>query len=791
MSLSHQVPLEDALKLAAQYHQQNNLVLADRTYRDILKAAPDQFDALHYLSIVCYQRGKMDEAVRLIAHAADVMDKEHHTARFWNNYAVMMAETGNTERAMEGWDRAFAIDPGFIDALSSKAHALWNLQQYEEAEALCRRALAIQPDFFDAQLNLGNALASQSRHEEAIEIWRAITVSKPFHAQAWNNIGNALRELGRLKDSEEACRQALALDPKLVYAMNNLGNVLRDQGRPQEAEEYFRKAVSLKPDYAEAQNNLGVTLIDQQRFEEAATAIRYAIAFKPDYGDAHGNLCLALLELGEIEEAQEHAQKAILLKPRSAQAYAELSDVLFAADHIDEAEAALEEALKLEPDSPRFYLKLATVLERANRVEDSLEAIDKAVALNPEMPEAYLRKGITYFLSNRLEEARKAVSHAIELKPDLALGYATLGEICQSEGKTEESETLIRQGLAISKDLPSLYYSLGKVKKYKADDEDFHDLCALINGAERKGTQYCISLYFALAKAYEDVGDYKQAFAYLKKGNDAKRRTISYSRELNSEGFVQIKTAYNPQSIRMFEGKGCTSDLPVFIVGMPRSGTTLTEQIISSHPDVYGAGELIELTLAERAVGQLTPDNAAQLGQAYVDMIRKLDPSGKAKRITDKMPGNFSRLGEIACTMPNARIIHCRRDPIDTCLSCYKQLFARGQYWSYNLDELADQYHMYEDLMDHWRAVLPGRFIEIDYEETVTDLESVARRLIDYIGLPWDEACLKPHEQKRAVLTASKMQVIKPVYTSSVKSWARYEEELQPLIRKLKPELAA
>jgi len=651
----------------------------------------------------------------------------------------------------------------------------------------CQCPLAIKPDFLDAQLNLGNALADQGKHEEAISVWQTILADKPDYAQAWNNIGNALRELGRLKESEEACRKAVALDPKMVFAMNNLGNVLRDQGNPEEAETLFRKAISLKPDYAEAQNNLGVCLIDQQRYEEAATALRYAIAFRPDYGDAHGNLCLALLELGEIDDAQDHAQRAIMLKPKSAQAYAELSDVLFAADRMDEAQMALEEALLLSPESPRVYLKLSAVLERANRIEEALEAIDKAVALNPEMPEAYLRKGMVYFLTNRLGEARAAVLHAIDMKPDMALAYATMAEICQSEGKTEESIEYIRKGLTITKTLPSLYYALGKAKKYKAqDDEDLIDLCALLNDAERKGTQYMISLYFALSKAYEDIGDHKQSFAYLKMGNDAKRRTISYSTPLSREGYGQIKAAYTKDAIKSFEGLGYDSDIPVFIIGMPRSGTTLTEQIISSHPSVYGAGELVELSLTERQMGLLTTENAHEFGKTYVDMIKRLDPTGNAKRITDKMPGNYARLGEIVCTMPNAKIIHCRRDPIDTCLSCYKQLFARGQYWSYNLEELADQYKMYEDIMAHWRTVLPGRFIEVDYEETVNNLEGVARRLIDYIELPWDEACLKPHEQKRAVLTASKMQVIKPVYTSSVQSWKKYEDELQPLIERLR-----
>ncbi|MFN3826029.1 MAG: tetratricopeptide repeat protein [Micavibrio sp.] len=789
MSVSNEVPLEDALNIAAQYHRQNNLVLADRTYRDILKVVPDHFEALHNLAIVSYQRGRLDEAAQQIAKAHKSGGGTCQEPRFWNNYAVMMAETRHIQEAMKAWDKALDLDPDFIDALSSKAHALWQAGAYEESENLCRKALALDPSLADARLNLGNALIAQGKREEALEVWHEVARQHPQFAQPWNNIGNALREAGRLTEAEEACRKALALDPKLVFAMNNLGNVLRDLGKSKEAEELFRKAVSLKPDYAEAQNNLGVALLDQHRFEEAATAIRYAIAFKSDYGDAHGNLCLALLELGEIEDAQEHAQKAVLLKPKSAQAYAELADVLFAADRMDEAEVALEEALALEPDTPRFYLKLATVMERANRIDDALAAIDKAVELNPEMPEAYLRQGVTYFLSNRIEEAQNSIRKAVDLKPDLAIAYATLAEIAQAEGDIEGSVEMIRQGLAISKDMPTLFYSLGKAIKFTPDSDDFRDLCALEEGAEKKGTQYCISLYFALANAYENIGDYKQSFIYLKKGNDTKRRTISYSRDMNAEGFAHIKNTYTLESIRQFEGKGCTSDVPVFIVGMPRSGTTLTEQIISSHPQVFGAGELMDLAMTEQKAGYLYPENADKFGQIYVDMIKARDPhqgtAQAALRITDKMPGNYSRIGEIICTLPNAKIIHCRRDPVDTCLSCYKQLFARGQYWSYNLEELAAQYKLYEDLMDYWRQIVPDRFIEVEYEETVNNLEAVARRMIDYIGLPWDDACLRPHEQKRTVLTASKMQVIKPVYKTSVKSWQRYEEELQPLIQAL------
>ena len=296
---------------------------------------------------------------------------------------------------------------------------------------------------------------------------------------------------------------------------------------------------------------------------------------------------------------------------------------------------------------------------------------------------------------------------------------------------------------------------------------------------------------FSMFKAYENIKDYDKAFEYLKEANDSKRKEVSFNPDNAHSKVSKLKAQNAPHILESRAGKGYEeSDLAVFIVGMPRSGTTLTEQIISSHPLVYGAGELSELGKAMRKNGFLDDDNAHDIGEEYIKSIRALCPDEKIIRITDKMPGNYQNIGVIASTLPNAKIIHCRRNPVDTCLSCYKQNFAVGQYWSYDLEELADEYLRYLEIMEYWRETLPEKFIEIDYEETVTNTEVQARKLIDYIGLEWDEACLEPHKQKRVVLTASKAQVTKPVYTSSVQGWKRYEKQLQPLVRKLLPEEA-
>ena len=352
-------------------------------------------------------------------------------------------------------------------------------------------------------------------------------------------------------------------------------------------------------------------------------------------------------------------------------------------------------------------------------------------------------------------------------------------------GEVDKANEYVEKVRETAPNHPGIFLTLSKSKEMKEGDPDFQKMVELAENSERLGLEQASGLHFSLFSAYESIGDYDKAFEHLMKGNEFKRRYIPYDRERQIDSFHIIARNFSKDRLDELSENGYESDLPVFILGMPRSGTTLTEQIISSHPDAYGAGELMEIASTDAEFGPFKKETAAKRGEWYINRTKEKDPSGKAKRITDKMPGNFAHMGKIVTMLPDAKIIHTRRNPIDTCLSCFKQNFARGQYWSYNLAELGEYYNLYLDLMAHWEEVLGDRFISIDYEETVNDLEPQARMLIDYIGLPWDDACLEPHKQKRAVLTASKMQVTKPVYKTSVKSWQRYEKQLQPLIDSL------
>lgn len=779
-----QVSLEEAMLLAQQHHQAGNLMVADRTYRDVLNAVPDYFPALHYLSIVCYQRGHLEEALELCEKAVKANPEDALTQA---NYAIMLAESDRCEEAVPIFEKALTMAGGdTAQNRSNFSHTLWLLDRFEESEAQARKAVEMDAAFPDGLLNLGNALEAQGDREGAIEYWKKVLEVAPAYFKALNNLGYALNMVGKSIEAEDYCRRALALNPEYPEAWNNLGNALYAQGKIEDAEQAYRQTTNFKPDFYQAQNNLAVVLLAQGRFPEAAAAARYAISFARDYADAYSTLSLAQRAQGDMNSAEESINQALKLLPDKPELLLDYADLLLLMDRLDDAKETVDKAMALDPDTPQAYAKLADVTELMGDVDKALEYVEKGIALNPDYLEFYVRKAQINHINNDLPQAIEAIDKALEMAPRNIQVMAVKADILQSLGKMDEALALTREALDINPDVPNLYAGLAKIKKFTTDDVDFKRMKELAKKGEQLGYFQLSGLNYALFSAYEQVGQYKKAFDCLLAASAAKRKSLPYNSAVSEAQYAHIKETHPKGFEKKFAGKGCDSDIPVLIVGMPRSGTTLTEQIISAHPAVFGAGELPYLSQTLRQNPDMSPAQAKEIGEEYMRLLKTRDESGKALRITDKMPGNFTRIGDVICALPHAKIIHCRRNPIDTCLSCLKQNFARGQYWSYSLEELAAEYRRYADLMQYWRETLPeGSFIEINYEDTVNDLETQARRLIDYVGLDWDDACLAPHKNKRAVLTASKSQVIKPVYKSSVKGWKRYEKQLQPLIEGL------
>lgn len=776
-----QVTLEEALRLAQGHHRTGNYILAERTYRDILFAVPDHYPTTHFLGILLFQSGNLDQAAVYLQKA---VESEPENPDCWNNYGAVLTQKKDYEESLEALNKALSLKADHRDALNNKAFVLWSLERYEEAVTAAQTLLEHDPNNVNALGNLGMALARLEKYGKAIEIWMKASELSPEDASIWTNWGNTLREMGRVAASEAPCRKALELAPKNPEALNNLANTCRDLGELDKAIELYREATDLKPEFYQAHNNLAIALLDKDDYKAAVVAARYAVAFKKDFAEGYSNLGKALSGLGEYNQAHMVAQRAVHLNPDSADSYLDLADVLLRADRLDDGDAALQEALKRDPSSARCYMKISEVKDLTNDVEGAVEAIDKALELSPDMPVLMIKKARILSTSGHVPESLAILDKVIKSTPSLLAAKQLKAEVLISINENDEARKIVEGIIAADDRMPGPYFTLNNIKKFESeDDEYFRVMREIAKEAEEGGLDDQVVINFALSGAYEDIGKYEEAFNHLKKANDAKRKLIPYDPSRFSSRYEGIRNKFSSELLSKYEGKGDDSEVPVFIVGMPRSGTTLTEQIIASHPDVFGAGELPYMARAKQAVPSFEDMDVREIGRKYIERVKKLDPTGKAIRITDKMPANYMNIGLIASVLPNAKIIHCRRNPIDTCLSCYKQNFSRGQYWSYNLEEMAAEYNRYLDLMNHWREVLPGRFLEINYEDTVADHEAQARKLIEYVGLEWDDACLEPHKHRRVVLTASKAQVTKPVYKTSVEKWKRYEDQLQPLVQ--------
>jgi Flp pilus assembly protein TadD len=556
------------------------------------------------------------------------------------------------------------------------------------------------------------------------------------------------------------------LSPDLALALKNRGNLLQRLGRIDEALADYDRALASIPDDADAIIGRGIIQRKLNRIHEAEKTLRRAILLKPDVAEVHLNLGIVLGALGKLVEAESVTRRAIELEPGNHAALHHLAKVLVDLDRLEEAEVVVRRALALRPDDAEAHLDLGNVLMKLGRPDQAGIAYRCAVALKSDLAEAHHNLAVALMETGRLSEARKAA--------ELAVGQAPWE--------------------------PVHFLQLGEVRKYVADDPYLVALEALSENEASLGTTRQIALRFALAKAYADVGRTEDEFRQLLAGNKLKRGCVDYDEALILAGIERARQVFSSEFMSAARGTGDPSPKPIFIVGMPRSGTTLVEQILASHPEVVGAGEL---NLFERAIVDIrsampaTPaypeialhmsgGHFRELGGRYLGGIRQLAPT--ASHVTDKMPANFVFAGLIHLALPNATIIHTVRDPVDTCMSCFSKLFTAGNYQTYDLAELGRYYRHYRALMTHWHRVLPpGRILDVNYEDVVADIEAAARRIVAHCGLPWDPRCLDFHRTERTIRTASAAQVRQPIYASSVGRRRAYEPFLEPLLAELLP----
>jgi len=567
----------------------------------------------------------------------------------------------------------------------------------------------------------------------------------------------AAQRAGNLAQAEQLCRQALAHDARDFDALHILGALCAQRGDYTEAERLLARALSIDPRVPPCLHNYGNVLSRLKRYEEAIGYYKQALALAPNFAPIYSDLGNAQKELGRLEEAIASYNRALALNPNFPGALGNLAQALMDLQRLDEAAGLLQRASALAPNNPHIVKLLGRLALERDELETALAHYRRAVALKPDQADAYCGIGNALKDLGRQSEATEAYCRAIELDP----------------GK------------------PGFYVSLAECKKFSAGDSHLALMESM--AAQDLPASDRMALDFALGKAYADLGDHRRTFTHLLAANAAKRAAVGYDEKATAESFERIERIFSPELMAAKAGAGAPSRWPIFVIGMPRSGTTLVEQVLASHPAVYGAGELSAFHAAVAAISAQRggyPDCMAALGAAdigrigadYLDRLARIAPEGE--RVTDKMPSNFLYAGLIHLALPNAVIIQTVRNPIDTCVSCFTKLFKPGeQPFSYELGELGRYYVRYQRLMQHWRRVLPaGRMLEVRYEDVVGDLEGQARRMLAHCGLPWDERCLDFHKTDRPVRTASAMQVRQPIYTSAVERWRVYEEFLGPLL---------
>ena len=639
-----------------------------------------------------------------------------------------------------------------------------------------------------------------------------------------------LLKRGASQEAEELCRRQLALDANDMNFVSLLGSILARRGAHEEAVELLAKAVKVTPGNAKAQEDLGTLLLNMDRAREAVPHLERAKALRPPHAALEGKLSAAYQKLGQNEKAQASRQAAASLSPMQAK----LDDAtrLFIKGQFRESEKLAQELVRENPHDVNAALLLARLAMMANCFDDALEILEKIIERQPRFIAAWHDLGTCLKERHRYEEAVNALAKALEIDPNNALTHYYYGAALAMAAKPAEAVLAYRQAVSIDPQLPGAHIGLGHVLKTVGDQEGgiaaYRDAIALRPNfgetyyslanlktfrfteqdvavmAERLANESLpvecrVHFAFSLGKAYEDEKDFDRAFEHYATANQLHRDTIAYDPVQTEVAHERMREVFDqPFFSRTNGAAGCQKPDPIFIVGLPRSGSTLLEQILASHSLVDGTSELPDISMIAQELSrpqsghafpqcmpELTAAELQDLGEQYLRQTQR--HRGSAPFFTDKMPNNFAYVGFIKSILPNAKIIDARRHPMDSCFGCFKQHFAKGQTFTYDLFELGEFYLEYCQLMDHWDAVLPGQVLHVQYEEVVADLETQVQRVLAFCGLPFEEGCVNFHETERAVRTASSEQVRQPIYSGSVQTWKRFEHHLEGLKDILEP----
>ncbi|NNF15226.1 MAG: tetratricopeptide repeat protein [Gammaproteobacteria bacterium] len=605
-------------------------------------------------------------------------------------------------------------------------------------------------------------LHSSGNLEQADELYQQALIGDPHNAVALHWRGVIALQTGQLDTAAMNISRALEHSPNYIEARVNLGNVYQAQGKLQEAIACFQTALTGDTGSAALHANLGNAYLQSMDYHSAIKCYKAALQIDQHLAEPQRNLAMALLRTGDT-------MQAVMVIDAAARAHPDSIEIAFSKGLILQETGRGGEALKVfqdlqgrMPDSAPLLNNLGSILKSSGRNDLACDYFQRAAAIDPTFCEAHINLGLAYHERGEREHAEQSFRTALKHNP--------------ASGKAHQLLSGLKKHILNDADMKAMQLQLQQ------------KTCTPLDRAY---------LNFGLGKAYEDLQNYPAAFDCFAQANACYRSTFEYDSKHDKKVFDNIKALFSSDFIGRIAKGPPGEQTPVFVVGMPRSGTTLVEQILDSHPGVYGAGELnlFPESLASlcgsrdgvdftRGFSRLSDTQRQEIAKQYLRRLKALAPA--ADRIIDKLPMNFFNVGVILTLMPSAKIVHCRRDPVDTCWSIYKNILSeQGHAYAYDQTELGLFYRRYQDLMSHWERLFPHKLIPIDYEQLIRDQEPETRRLIEACGLPWDDHCLEFHQNRRAVQTISAGQVRRPIYSSSINLSHHYLHKLTPLLKAL------
>jgi tetratricopeptide (TPR) repeat protein len=620
----------------------------------------------------------------------------------------------------------------------------------------------------------------------------------PATVDGWLREGMACQDRGDLQGAETLYRKAAEAAPGHVQARGLLGMVQLRAGRAEAAVATFRALAEAAPDNPDAHHALGLAHLAAGQPEAAEARFKDALARAPEHPGAHLALGRALRDRGAAAEAVPHLERAAALVPRSPEPPYHLALALEAQGDLDGAADGLRRTLALAPDLAPAHARLGALLTRGGALTEALEHLEAWARLTPDDPIAHVERGLGHLRLGEMDAAGAAYDEALRLAPENLRALACKADLLERTGDFAAAADLLAPLVEAGTDSPDVAAVFAGVAPRVGRTEQ---ALALLDGLLARPDlrpEVLPTLHFHAGRLRDKAGDYARAFDHYAEGNaEAGER---FDRAAHTRFVDALIRVFSAEGIARMARAGNASELPVFIVGMPRSGTTLVEQIVASHPEAAGAGELHEITRFTQLLPRLPgaggggrpyPEGMEAVPQAvlddlagrYLELLNSIGPG--APRVTDKMPHNFLHLGLIARLFPAARIVHVARDPRDCCLSCFFQPFVGSHAYARDLADLGFYYREYERLVAHWKAVLDLPWLDVSYEALVADQEGESQRLIAFLDLEWDDACLRFQELDRTVATSSYDQVRRPMYASSVGRWEHYAAHLGPLLEAL------